>query len=172
MKLADISLEELFSSNYEKIKLDKDSPIDIYKLDGKKYIHFNPKFDDFKRDFDGFKNMPPPERPVFERFEEPIFFKLRPKPFDILLEDELNEENFKYFWLIVLVLIDILLLWFFQFTRKKLQPLISLKEDMINLSKGNFNISTKIDGKDEISQVIKEFNNRSEEHTSELQSQR
>jgi len=159
MKLADISLEELFSSNYEKIKLDKDSPIDIYKLDGKKYIHFNPKFDDFKRDFDGFKNMPPPERPVFERFEEPIFFKLRPKPFDILLEDELNEENFKYFWLIVLVLIDILLLWFFQFTRKKLQPLISLKEDMINLSKGNFNISTKIDGKDEISQVIKEFNN-------------
>ena len=154
MKLADISFEELLKSDYKKIKIDKDAPIDIYILNDVKYVHFNPN-EDFR------KIPPPPILPLqnqrLDEFGESIFFKLRPKPFEILLIDELNEKDFKYFWLVVLFSIDILLLWFFMFIEKKLKPLISLKKDMKNLSNGNLQISTKTDGKDEISQVAKEF---------------
>ncbi|MFW3406015.1 ArsS family sensor histidine kinase [Aliarcobacter butzleri] len=154
MKLADISFEELLKSDYKKIKIDKDAPIDIYILNDVKYVHFNPN-EDFR------KIPPPPILPLqnqrLDEFGESIFFKLRPKPFEILLIDELNEKDFKYFWLVVLFSIDILLFWFFMFIEKKLKPLISLKKDMKNLSNGNLQISTKTDGKDEISQVAKEF---------------
>ncbi|MDN5051031.1 ArsS family sensor histidine kinase [Aliarcobacter butzleri] len=154
MKLADISFEKLLKSDYKKIKIDKDAPIDIYILNDVKYVHFNPN-EDFK------KIPPPPILPLqnqrLDEFGESIFFKLRPKPFEILLIDELNEKDFKYFWLVVLFSIDVLLLWFFMFIEKKLKPLISLKKDMKNLSNGNLQISTKTDGKDEISQVAKEF---------------
>ena len=154
MKLADISFEELLKSDYKKIKIDKDAPIDIYILNSVKYVHFNPN-EDFR------KIPPPPILPLqnqrLDEFGESIFFKLRPKPFEILLIDELNEKDFKYFWLVVLFSIDVLLLWFFMFIEKKLKPLISLKKDMKNLSNGNLQISTKTDGKDEISQVAKEF---------------
>ncbi|MDY0193262.1 MAG: ArsS family sensor histidine kinase [Aliarcobacter butzleri] len=154
MKLADISFDELLKSDYKKIKIDKDAPIDIYILNDVKYVHFNPN-EDFR------KIPPPPILPLqnqrLDEFGESIFFKLRPKPFEILLIDELNEKDFKYFWLVVLFSIDILLLWFFMFIEKKLKPLISLKKDMKNLSNGNLQISTKTDGKDEISQVAKEF---------------
>lgn len=154
MKLADISFEELLKSDYKKIKIDKDAPIDIYILNSVKYVHFNPNED--------FRKIPPPpiiplQNQRLDEFGESIFFKLRPKPFEILLIDELNEKDFKYFWLVVLFSIDILLLWFFMFIEKKLKPLISLKKDMKNLSNGNLQISTKTDGKDEISQVAKEF---------------
>ncbi|MDN5069692.1 ArsS family sensor histidine kinase [Aliarcobacter butzleri] len=154
MKLADISFEELLKSDYKKIKIDKDAPIDIYILNSIKYVHFNPNED--------FRKIPPPpiiplQNQRLDEFGESIFFKLRPKPFEILLIDELNEKDFKYFWLVVLFSIDILLLWFFMFIEKKLKPLISLKKDMKNLSNGNLQISTKTDGKDEISQVAKEF---------------
>lgn len=153
MKLSNKNLQDILTSNYKKLEIDKEAPLDIYMLEGIKYIHFNPKFPDLKR------MPPPPEKPLFERFEEPIFFKLRPKPFEVLLIDELKEKNFKYFWLLVLSVIDILLIWFFLFIKKKLKPLISLREDMKNLSKGSFKISTKTDGKDEISELTKEFSN-------------
>ncbi|MFW0695363.1 ArsS family sensor histidine kinase [Aliarcobacter butzleri] len=154
MKLADISFEELLKSDYKKIKIDKDAPIDIYILNDVKYVHFNPNED--------FRKIPPPpiiplQNQRLDEFGESIFFKLRPKPFEILLIDELNEKDFKYFWLVVLFSIDVLLLWFFMFIEKKLKPLISLKKDMKNLSNGYLEISTKTDGKDEISQVAKEF---------------
>ncbi|WP_252981441.1 methyl-accepting chemotaxis protein [Aliarcobacter butzleri] len=89
-----------------------------------------------------------------------LFRKIPPPPILPLQNqrlDELNEKDFKYFWLVVLFSIDILLLWFFMFIEKKLKPFISLKKDMKNLSNGNLQISTKTDGKDEISQVAKEF---------------
>ncbi len=153
MRLSEKSFEDLLTSNYKKIKIDDEAPIDTYMLNGVKYIHFNPKFPDFR------KMPPPPEKPLFERFEEPIFFKLRPKPHEILLIDELKENEFKYFWLVVLSVVNISLIWFFLFIRKKLRPLLSLKEDMINLSKGSFKITTKINGKDEISELTREFSN-------------
>lgn len=78
-------------------------------------MHFNPN-EDFR------KIPPPPILPLqnqrLDEFGESIFFKLRPKPFEILLIDELNEKDFKYFWLVVLFSIDVLLLWFFMFIEK------------------------------------------------------
>jgi len=150
MKLSNITFEELVNSNAKRVKIDDEAPIDVYILNNVKFVHFNPKFPDFKK-------MPPPPKPLYERFEEPIFFKLRPQPPEILIIDELNETSFKYFWLMILLIIDALLIWFYMFTREKLKPLISLKEDMKNLSKGELKISTNIEGKDEISQVAKEF---------------
>lgn len=150
MKLSNITFEELLNSNAKRVKIDDEAPIDVYILNNVKFVHFNPKFPDFKK-------MPPPPKPLYERFEEPIFFKLRPQPPEILIIDELNETSFKYFWLMILLIIDALLIWFYMFTGEKLKPLISLKEDMKNLSKGELKISTNIEGKDEISQVAKEF---------------
>lgn len=152
MKLSNITFEELLNSNAKRVKIDDEAPIDVYILNNVKFVHFNPKFPDFKK-------MPPPPKPLYERFEEPIFFKLRPQPLEILIIDDLNETSFKYFWLMILLIIDALLIWFYMFTREKLKPLISLKEDMRNLSKGELKISTNIEGKDEISQVAREFNN-------------
>lgn len=152
MKLSNITFEELLNSNAKRVKIDDEAPIDVYILNNVKFVHFNPKFPDFKK-------MPPPPKPLYERFEEPIFFKLRPQPLEILIIDDLNETSFKYFWLMILLIIDALLIWFYMFTREKLKPLISLKEDMRNLSKGELKISTNIEGKDEISQVAREFSN-------------
>jgi two-component system, OmpR family, sensor kinase len=146
MKIADITIDKLLSLKYEKINFDDEFPIEIYILNNKKYIFFKPRF-----------NFPPP-MPRFKRPEEPRF-EPHPKPFDLLLIDEFNENNFKYFWLIILITIDILLIWFFIFIRKKLNPLIDLKENMIKLSKGELIVSSKIKGKDEISQVSNEFDN-------------
>ena len=77
----------------------------------------------------------------------------------VVLIDEFNEEKFKYFWCLILFVIDFLLIRFLLFLRKKLKPLFVLKENMILLSQGNFSISTKTTGKDEISQVANEFDN-------------
>jgi two-component system OmpR family sensor kinase len=60
---------------------------------------------------------------------------------------------------LILFVIDFLLIRFLLFLRKKLKPLFVLKENMILLSQGNFSISTKTTGKDEISQVANEFDN-------------
>ena len=78
---------------------------------------------------------------------------------DLVLVDELNEDEFRFFWCLILFVIDVLLIWFLLFLRKKLEPLLVLKENMILLSQGNFSISTKTAGKDEISQVANEFDN-------------
>jgi len=91
MKLSNKNLQDILTSNYKKLEIDKEAPLDIYMLEGIKYIHFNPKFPDLKR------MPPPPEKPLFERFEEPIFFKLRPKPFEVLLIDELKEKILNIF---------------------------------------------------------------------------
>ena len=71
--------------------------------------------------------------------------------------DVLDEDLIKYFWLFILFVVDILLIWFYFFIIKKLKPLALLKDNMIRLSKGDFKISTKIEGKDEIAQVANEF---------------
>jgi two-component system, OmpR family, sensor kinase len=146
MKIADVTIDKLLSLKYEKINFDDESPIEIYILNNKKYVFFKPRFN-------------PPPNPRIKKFEEARFEPRPPKPLGLLLIDEFNENNFKYFWLIILITIDILLIWFFLFIRKKLNPLIDLKENMIKLSNGDLIVSAKIKGKDEISQVTNEFDN-------------
>lgn len=152
MKISEISLEDL-EKNYEKRKLEDEPPIDMFLVNGKKYLNFKPKHHEPPKDM----MMPPPPKDFME--SKDIFFRLPPKPkhFDIVLIDTLDEELIKYFWLIVLFVVDLLLIWFYFFIVRKLYPLSSLKDNMIRLSKGDFKISTKIDGKDEIAQVANEF---------------
>lgn len=147
MQLSSINISELLSKKPRKVNISNEIPIDIYVQDELKYIHFNPKppFEEFDKKF------PPPPHHMESPFNH--------KPQDILLIDNQKNEKNRYFWLIALAIIDILLIWFYFFIRKKLLPLNDLKENMIELSKGNFKISTKTNKKDEISQVASEFDN-------------
>jgi two-component system, OmpR family, sensor kinase len=166
LKISNIDLSLL--TDFKKEETNENNPIQIYLYNGEKYIRINPpKFFDKPREFypqfkDELKFMPSPN---FSMDFEHKFMPPPPPNFEhsfmefenIILIDGANEKEFKYFWVLVLFIIDILLIWFLIFLRKKLRPLLLLKENMIKLSTGNFLISTKTDGKDEISQVANEF---------------
>ena len=166
LKIGTIDLAELKKFIEEKDSDDNDA-IHIYLFKGQKYINVRPpilfnKLKEFGReDF-----MPPPPPPNFIQntmFTPPLsrnFFEHDLNKIEnIVLLDIANEKESKYFWLIVLAIIDILLIWFLVFLRKKFKPLFILKENMIKLSNGDLSISIKTKGKDEISQVANEFDN-------------
>ena len=145
LRISDIHVDKLI--DFKKEKKEGASPIEIYTSNGKKYVQF------IKPDF---LNPPPPPPP------KDFMHKFFPPPQrleNIVLIDDLTETEFKYFWVLVLSIIDILLIWFLYFLRKKLKPLFVLKENMIKLSTGDLSIKTRINGKDEISEVANEFEN-------------
>ena len=155
LRISDIHVDKLI--DFKKEKKEGASPIEIYTSNGKKYIqfidkplHFRPPF------FEGkpiFLILSPPQDFMHEFFPPPQRLET------ILLIDDLTVTEFKYFWVLVLSIIDILLIWFLYFLRKKLKPLFVLKENMIKLSTGDLSIKTRINGKDEISEVANEFEN-------------
>lgn len=152
LKISNIETKEL--NNFKKEKTLEDSPIQIYFFNKKKYIQFVDKPLDFRPPFKEKSHLlKPPKDFIYELIPPPQRIE------NIVLIDEFNEEKFKYFWIIVLFTIDVLLIWFLVFLRAKLKPLLLLKENMIKLSSGNLSISTKAKGKDEISQVANEFDN-------------
>lgn len=152
MQISEISLNDL-ENNYEKVRFEDEPPIDMFIINNQKYLHFNPIHHEPHKDM-----LPPPERLFIDN--EKMFFKPpKPKHFDIVLVDILDEDLIKYFWLIILFIVDTLLIWFYFFIIKKLKPLLSLKDNMIKLSTGDFSISMKTNHKDEISQVSNEFDN-------------
>ena len=158
LKISDIDLEKLSIEGKEQIN--NDTPMKIYLYNGQKYIKFEDKpFKDRPHFENDFKHnlLPPPFEDFNRDFMPPL--PLHHLIGKLVLIDELNEDNFRYFWCLVLFIIDVLLIWFFIFLRKKLRPLFNLKENMIKLSTGDFSISTKTNGKDEISQVANEFDN-------------
>jgi len=141
LKLSDVDLRELKKLVSEQ-EDDKFAPIEIFKYNDKKYIHPRPpKFRDRTK-----KNI-----------EFRPFKKKRPGP--IIFIDLLDDNEIRYFWLIVLLSTDILLGWFYYFLYKKLKPLVRLKNEITKFSYGNLDINTKAVGNDEISQVSNEFNN-------------
>lgn len=148
LQLAEIDFELLKKSSSSIVK-DQFSPIEIFIYKNKKYVHLRP---------------PKPPRLKnneiinFEKQEDlKRFFKFKKEP--ILFLDLFNESNIKFFWFILLLLIDILLAWFYYFLYKRLKPLIKLKDEITKFSNGDLNINTKVKGKDEIAQVSNEFNN-------------
>jgi two-component system, OmpR family, sensor kinase len=151
LQLSDVKLKTLIELNSKRVSKE-DEPVEFFYYNNKKYVHFkehlNGPFENkkFSMDIFRFENRPP--------FPFP---NLRPE--DIVIIDTFDESKFKSFWLVILVIIDVLLIWFLIFLRKKLKPLLILKENMIKLSTGNLSISMKTDGKDEISQVSNEFAN-------------
>lgn len=147
VKISDISIYKL-QLIYEKKIINFDEPTETYYYKNIKYIFFPHKRPPRMNKKSNFDRVPLPRRGA----------EFNPPP-EILIIDELNEEMFKYFWLVILFVIDALLIWFFLFIRKKLLPLKKLKEEMIKFGKGDFSISTETTKKDEISQVANEFNN-------------
>ena len=166
LKISDIDANKLIGAKEQKVK--ENSPIQIYILNERKYAKFidRPLIRlDFEKRMDFFRPPPFEDRLDIQNFskENRDFINERKRPEEIagniILEDVLSEKEFKYFWIVILVIIDILLIWFLVFLRKKLKPLFILKENMIKLSNGDLSISTKTNGKDEISEVANEFDN-------------
>lgn len=148
MQLADININTLLNKTPEEIKFDEEDIIKLYRLEDTLYVYFFPKPPVIENEFK------PPE------FKPPLFDdKMFPKPPEILLIDKSFQNNSNIFWIFVLVLIDVLLIWFYYFLFKKLNPLIKLKNEINKFSDGNLDIDTSTEGKDEISQVSNEFNN-------------
>jgi two-component system OmpR family sensor kinase len=166
LKISDIDANKLIGAKEQKVK--ENSPIQIYILNERKYAKFidRPLIRlNFEKRMDFFRPPPFEDRLDIQNFskENRDFINERKRPEEIagniILEDVLSEKEFKYFWIVILVIIDILLIWFLVFLRKKLKPLFILKENMIKLSNGDLSISTKTNGKDEISEVANEFDN-------------
>ena len=166
LKISNIDPRELIDNG--KIRYQNNS-IKVFLYNKEKYIQiidkpFDKKFDfkpHFKDDFrpDSKHEFMPPPPPFIDsdlNFMPPPAQDLLK---NLILHDEFNEDKFRFFWCFILFIIDILLIWFLLFLRKKLKPLLTLKDNIILLSQGNFSISTKIAGKDEISQVANEFDN-------------
>ncbi|RXJ70363.1 histidine kinase [Halarcobacter ebronensis] len=147
MKLSDKKIEEIKSLNPIKIEFEKDEPIELFRLDNKLYVYFNPKPMPIGTE------LPPPFIPKELDFLEKM------KPPSILLIDESSESDHKLFWLMMLIAIDITLLWFYYFLYEKFKPLIKLKNEINRFYEGDLNIDTSMKGKDEISEVSNEFNN-------------
>lgn len=148
--------------------MDEHDPFKIFYYLDKKYVLFSPKFD-FSPNFNlrpipppSFFHTnppPPPPSPFFDNRGKPKFdsFPIDMKP--LMFLDRSSNEEFRYFWLVVLFCVDTLLIWFYFFLRAKIKPLYTLKNEIIEFSNGNLNINTKVNGKDEIAEVSNEFNN-------------
>ena len=152
-ELSNIDIQTL-EQKAKKVEFKEDENLDIFIFNDKKYVHLRPpgKPRDRRRETSiqndklEFKSMSRIDRPIFRE----------PKP--IVLVDFLEVEKIKYFWLIILLFIDLLLIWFYYFLYKKLKPLITLKNNIVKFSRGDLNINTEVIGNDEISQVSNEFN--------------
>lgn len=143
VKLSDIDIDVL-KSRSKKITKDDISPIEVFIYNKQRYIH--PRPPKMRNNGNKYRNI-----------GLPPFNKIKRE--QIVFIDLMDENSIKYFWLVVLITIDILLGWFYYFLYKKLKPLINLKDEIVKFSNGDLNINTKISGKDEIAQVSNEFNN-------------
>lgn len=100
------------------------------------------------------KLPPPPPPPFMASFLPP------PPPnhhFDDLVFEDLKEESLWLLW-VTFISIDLLVLLFFGYIVKKLLPLHNLKNAIVNFSDQDAFLNLPISGKDEISQITKEFN--------------
>lgn len=68
-------------------------------------------------------------------------------------------KTIKNYGLVFIFLIDFILILFYIFLYKKLKPIKKLHQEVIKFSEGNLDISLKVKGKDEISNVSNEFLN-------------
>lgn len=154
LEIAVINLKVLKKSATKIIK-DEYEPLIVFILNTKKYIYLSPP---------SFK--PKNKKLIFnerERFPKPFNHSMKQNSFEkseeIILVDKIDDNNIKYLWLLILLVIDVLLAWFYLFLYKKLKPLIKLKKEITKFSKGDLDINTKVNGKDEIAEVSNEFNN-------------
>lgn len=80
-----------------------------------------------------------------------------PFPFSAIVLQDLKEYSSWNIWGIF-VAIDLLILLFFGYLLRKLTPLHRLKDAIVSFKEGDTHLKVPIDGKDEISQITREFN--------------
>jgi len=103
------------------------------------------------------KLQPPPPPHLFNKFE----FRPPPPPeinhFHTMVLEDIQPHSLIMFW-IVLAGVDTLILLFFAYLLGKLLPLHRLKNAIIEFKDGDTQLNVPINGKDEISQITREFN--------------
>lgn len=97
--------------------------------------------------------LPPPMMMGNSKFLPPP----PPFPFTALVLQDLKEYSSWKIWGIFGA-IDLLILLFFGYLLRKLTPLHRLKDAIVNFKEGDTHLKVPIDGKDEISQITREFN--------------
>jgi two-component system OmpR family sensor kinase len=127
--------------------------IKIYSYKGFRYIYLKkPTFILMKRRLkDEFKISIDKNNSIANSQSHVFFLK------DISSSQNLSKDIALYGILLALI-IDSLLIWFYFYLYQKFRPLKKLKKEIIKFSKGNFNINTTLHGNDEIAQVSNEFN--------------
>lgn len=103
-----------------------------------------------------FVKTPPPPPPPFMRGDLPPP-PPPPRHFDNFVLEDLKNESLWLLW-ITFISIDLLILLFFGYIIKKLLPLHNLKNAIVNFSDQDTFLNLPLSGKDEISQITKEFN--------------
>lgn len=102
-----------------------------------------------------FVKASPPPPPPFMRGELPP--PPPPKYFDNFALEDLKKESLWLLW-VTFASIDLLILLFFGYIIKKLLPLHNLKNAIVNFSDQDTFLNLPLSGRDEISQITKEFN--------------
>lgn len=103
------------------------------------------------------KTSPPPPPPHIKRDG---FFPPPPprlKHFEELVLEDLKKESLWHIW-VMFISIDLLILLFFGYIVKKLLPLHNLKNAIVGFGNQDTFLDLPISGKDEVSQITKEFN--------------
>jgi len=78
---------------------------------------------------------------------------------ELLIKDTTKTTSKTIYFMVLTILLNMTFLLFYLFLLKKLSPLNKLKSSILKFSKGDLNIDTSSNGKDEISEVSNEFNN-------------
>ncbi len=86
------------------------------------------------------------------------YFYTWDKAGSIFVKDNIKNINKTQYIIFLSILLNIVFIAFYLFLVKKLKPLSVLKMNIVKFSKGNLDIDTSCDGKDEICEVSNEFN--------------
>jgi len=85
------------------------------------------------------------------------YFYLKDPFTSVLIKDNMQTTENTQYIIYLTILLNIVFISFYLFLIKKLKPLQKLKNDIVLFSKGDLDIDTSCEGKDEISEVSNEF---------------
>ncbi len=87
------------------------------------------------------------------------YFYIWDRAGSLIIKDNIKNINRNQYIIFLAILLNIVFISFYIFLIKKLKPLSTLKKNIVKFSKGNLDIDTSCEGKDEICEVSNEFNN-------------
>jgi two-component system OmpR family sensor kinase len=87
------------------------------------------------------------------------YFYIWDRAGSLTIKDNIKNINKTQYIFFLAILLNIVFISFYIFLIRKLKPLSTLKKNITKFSKGDLDIDTSCDGKDEICEVSNEFNN-------------